>query len=83
VTTTGAEHLGEIIEGYQLEGVLGSGSASVVYRAARVSDPDTVVAIKLLTFHEGVSVGDRASFRTRFLREARSTSKLKHDHIVP
>src|SRR5690242_3356986 len=75
--------IGEIVENYRLVSVLGSGSTSIVYLGRRLDDPQVVAAVKVLTFHEAPGPSDRAAFRTRFLREARAASKLRHDHILP
>jgi serine/threonine-protein kinase len=75
--------IGEIVENYRLVSELGKGSTSIVYLGERLDDANAVAAIKVLTFHEVPGPSDRASFRTRFLREARAASKLRHDHILP
>jgi serine/threonine-protein kinase len=75
--------LGEVVENYRLISVLGSGSTSVVYRAKDIDDEQAMAAVKVLTFHDAAASIDRAAFRTRFLREARAASRLRHDHILP
>jgi serine/threonine protein kinase len=81
---TGSDNrIGEIVENYRLTSVLGTGSTSIVYLAQRLDDEHAVAAVKVLTFHDAAASVDRAAFRTRFLREARAASKLRHDHILP
>ncbi len=83
MATGGDNRVGEIVENYRLTSVLGTGSTSIVYLAQRLDDEHAVAAVKVLTFHDAAASVDRAAFRTRFLREARAASKLRHEHILP
>ncbi|HEX6817853.1 MAG TPA: protein kinase, partial [Ktedonobacterales bacterium] len=74
---------GEIIEHYRLMSVLGTGSTSVVYLGQRLDNPQVTTAIKVLTFHATLGLGEQMAFRARFLREARAVSRLHHEHILP
>lgn len=62
---------------YVVDGELGRGGMSVVYRA---HDPslDRPVAVKVLHPH----LADRADSRVRFAREARAIARLTHPNIV-
>lgn len=62
---------------YEVEGELGRGGMSVVYRA---HDPslDRAVAVKVLHPH----LADRNDARVRFAREARAVARLPHPNIV-
>jgi serine/threonine-protein kinase len=62
---------------YEIQGELGRGGMSVVYRAA---DPnlERPVAIKVLHPH----LANRADARTRFTREAKAVARLHHKNIV-
>jgi WD40 repeat protein/serine/threonine protein kinase len=66
-----------VIEGYQVESVLGQGGMGVVYRAVdlRLRRP---VALKTLLAGAYAS----RSELTRFLREARAIASLRHPHVV-
>src|SRR5215208_6291785 len=63
---------------YQLEGEIGRGGMSVVYRAR---DPrlNRAVAIKVLP----PELAYDPAIRTRFTREAQTSAQLAHPHIVP
>ncbi|MEP7345021.1 MAG: serine/threonine-protein kinase, partial [Gemmatimonadaceae bacterium] len=63
---------------YQLEGEIGRGGMSVVYRARdiRLNRP---VAIKVLP----PELAYDPAIRTRFTREAQTSAQLTHPHIVP
>lgn len=63
---------------YSLERELGRGGMGVVYLARDVA-LDRDVAIKLLP----PILAAQATFRERFLREARTAARLSHPHIVP
>ncbi|MBM3978558.1 MAG: serine/threonine protein kinase, partial [Planctomycetes bacterium] len=65
------------IPGYRIEGVLGRGSAGVVYRAVQVA-VDRPVALKVL--HADVAARGRSVRRLQ--REARTTARLAHPGIV-
>ena len=63
---------------YELEGEIGRGGMSVVYRARdlRLNRP---VAIKVLP----PELAHDAAIRARFTREAQTSAQLSHAHIVP
>ena len=62
---------------YRVLQVIGVGGMGVVFRAR---DPhlDRIVALKAML----PALASRASARQRFVREARATAAIKHDHIV-
>jgi serine/threonine-protein kinase len=63
---------------YSLERELGRGGMGIVYLAREVS-LDRLVAIKLLP--PALATGE--DLRDRFVREARTSARLSHPHIVP
>ena len=63
---------------YQLEGEIGRGGMSVVYRA-RDLRLNRTVAVKVLPPELAYDVATR----TRFTREAQTSAQLSHAHIVP
>jgi serine/threonine protein kinase len=63
---------------YQLEGEIGRGGMSVVYRA-RDLRLNRMVAVKVLPPELAYDVATR----TRFTREAQTSAQLAHAHIVP
>jgi serine/threonine-protein kinase len=63
---------------YRIDGVIGRGGMSVMYRATDVR-LGRKVALKVIAEHLG---GD-AEFRERFVDEARNTSAIDHSHVVP
>ena len=65
------------VPGYRIEGLLGSGSTGVVYRARQTS-VDRVVALKILR----KDLGGASKAQLRLQREARATAKLAHPNIV-
>ena len=65
------------IPGYQIEGVIGRGSTGTVYRA-RQETVDRVVALKVLH----AELTKRPRMVRRLQREARTTARLAHPHIV-
>ncbi|HEX8994437.1 MAG TPA: protein kinase [Ktedonobacterales bacterium] len=79
----GDSRLGATVENYRLLSVLGAGSMSMVYLAQRLDDPRVLVAIKVLHYSGSSPAEDQASFRMRFLREARAASQLRHENILP
>jgi serine/threonine protein kinase len=70
--------VGSEFAGYLLDGVLGRGGMSVVFRA---SHPrlGSAVALKLLA----AELTSDDTFRERFVREARAAAALTHPNIVP
>lgn len=74
--------LGQTVDNYRLLSVLGEGSTSTVYLGQRLDDPRVLVAVKILHFHNAQPT-EHASFRMRFLREARAASKLRHEYVLP
>ena len=84
--TEGPEALiGREIAGYRLERVLGIGLTGAVFFGRPLNDatdqPDGV-AIKVLLLPWQMSAADRATFRTRFAREAEMLQRLRHPNIV-
>lgn len=63
---------------YKVDGVLGRGGMSVLYRATDVR-LGRKVALKVLGGH----ITDDAEFRERFVDEARNTSAVDHPNVVP
>jgi serine/threonine protein kinase len=63
---------------YRIDGVLGRGGMSVMYKATDVR-LGRKVALKVIGEHLG---GD-AEFRERFVDEARNTSAIDHANVVP
>lgn len=68
---------GTIVAGYRIDGVLGGGAMSTVYRATQLS-LNRVVALKLLASELSQDPG----FRRRFEREGQLQAALDHKHIV-
>ncbi|MAC29345.1 MAG: serine/threonine protein kinase, partial [Myxococcales bacterium] len=71
-----ASRLGETLDRYRLEAVLGEGGFGAVYRARHVM-MDRAVALKLL--HPRMA---HQEVQERFVREARTLARLGHPHIV-
>lgn len=69
--------LGVQVGGYLIEGLLGQGAMSAVYRARQVS-LDRPVALKVLTSRLAM----RDDVLTRFLREARAAAAISHPHLI-
>jgi serine/threonine-protein kinase len=63
---------------YRIDGVLGRGGMSVMYRATDVR-LGRKVALKVIAEH----LTEDPEFRERFVDEARNTSAVDHSHIVP
>jgi len=70
--------IGTTLAGYRIEGLLGRGGMSVVYRA---DDPrlKRKVALKLLVSE----LAEDERFRERFLRESQLAASLDHPNVVP
>lgn len=67
----------DLIDGYTIGGVLGSGGMSRVYDAKRTADGQ-VVALKVMK----PALAHQEIARTRFEREAELMMKLEHENIV-
>ncbi|MEV4310992.1 protein kinase [Actinocrispum sp. NPDC049592] len=63
---------------YRIDGVLGRGGMSVMYKATDVR-LGRKVALKVIGEH----LGEDAEFRERFVDEARNTSAIDHANVVP
>lgn len=69
---------GSRLASYTILSVLGRGAMSVVYRA-RDDRLGRHVALKVLA----PSMGERESFRERFLRESRIAASIDHPNVIP
>src|SRR5690242_16592525 len=69
---------GQMIGQYRIGSKLGAGGMGVVYEAWQ-NDSGREVAFKILP----IAVYTQPELIRRFLREARTISKLEHPHIVP
>ncbi len=70
--------IGDIFDDkYEIEAILGSGGNGTVYKAQQL-DCKRTIALKIL-FHD---IGQDEEYRSRFLREAQTLSKLSHENIV-
>ncbi len=63
---------------YRVDGVIGQGGMSTMYRATDVR-LGRAVALKIMS----AALADDAEFRERFVAEARNTSAVDHPHVVP
>ena len=71
--------VGTVIDGtYIIEGVIGRGGMSVMYRATDMR-LGRKVALKVI----GDQLAADPEFRERFVDEARNTSAIDHAHVVP
>jgi WD40 repeat protein/serine/threonine protein kinase len=68
----------QILRGYRLKEILGSGGFGAVYRAYQASI-DREVAVKVIK----PNLANDPSFIQRFEREAQIIARLEHPHIVP
>lgn len=73
-----ADLVGRRLGHYKVDGVIGHGGMSTMYRATDVRLGRTV-ALKIMS---DALAGD-AEFRERFVDEARNTSAIDHPHVVP
>jgi serine/threonine protein kinase len=69
---------GRRVGNYRIDGVLGKGGMSVMYKATDVR-LGRKVALKVIGEHLGAD----AEFRERFVDEARNTSAIDHANVVP
>jgi serine/threonine protein kinase len=69
---------GRRLGNYRIDGVLGKGGMSVMYKATDVRLGRNV-ALKVIGEHLGAD----AEFRERFVDEARNTSAIDHANVVP
>jgi YVTN family beta-propeller protein len=70
--------IGTTLAGYRIEGLLGRGGMSVVYRAEHLRLKRNV-ALKLLA----PELAEDERFRERFLRESELAASLDHPNVVP
>jgi serine/threonine-protein kinase len=68
---------GDVLGPYRIEQLLGQGATGTVYRAARVSDGETV-ALKVLR----AELARDPEYSHRFLHEARAAREVDHRHVV-
>lgn len=74
------ESLPRLLSGrYRLEAKLGHGGMGVVYRATDLT-MKRAVAVKLIRANEGVDLDEEVA--GRFLREAKNTARIHHEHII-
>jgi serine/threonine protein kinase len=75
-----ADDLPRILSGrYRLEATLGQGGMGVVYRGTDLM-MKRPVAVKLIRAVDGVDLDEDVA--GRFLREAKNTARLQHEHII-
>ncbi len=74
---TRREEVPPSIPGYEIQGFIGRGSSGAVYRARQLA-VDREVAIKILHAH----LARESRVVRRLQREARTTARLAHPHIV-
>lgn len=76
----GEESLPRLLSGrYRLEAKLGHGGMGVVYRASDLT-MKRQVAVKLIRAQDGVELDEEVA--GRFLREAKNTARIQHEHII-
>lgn len=76
----GEESLPRLLSGrYRLEAKLGHGGMGVVYRATDLT-MKRQVAVKLIRATDGVELDEEVA--GRFLREAKNTARIQHEHII-
>ena len=64
---------------YRLEATLGHGGMGIVYRATDLTMHRSV-AVKLIRGTDGVELDEEVA--GRFLREAKNTARIQHEHII-
>lgn len=69
----------QVVGGYVLEGLLGSGALGRTFRAHREGDDSQVFALKLL--HP--KIAENATYKRRLIREIEAASKLEDVHVAP
>lgn len=74
----GLPRVGDTFAGYRLDGVLGRGGMSTVFRAENVR-LGNIVALKILRS----DLAEDNQFRERFVRESRVASSMNHPNIIP
>jgi len=72
------EYIGQIVRGYEVQGVLGRGGFGAVYVASQPS-VQREVAIKVIL----PEYANAPEFIRRFEAEAQTVARLEHPHIVP
>jgi serine/threonine-protein kinase len=77
-SAVGLPRIGTVFAGYGLEGVLGRGGMSVVYRADNVRLGNKI-ALKVLM----PELSENDAFRERFVRESRVAASINHPNIIP
>ena len=77
-TAPGLPRIGTVFAGYALEGVLGRGGMSVVYRADNIRLGNKI-ALKVLA----PELSEDDAFRERFVRESRVAASINHPNIIP
>lgn len=70
--------VGQQLDEYKLEHLVGQGGMSAVYRAYQ-AELQRHVAVKILS----AQLAQDASYQQRFVQEARMAASLEHPHIVP
>jgi WD40 repeat protein/serine/threonine protein kinase len=75
-SSQGADTL-PLIDGYEMEGIIGRGGMGIVYKARQVK-LNRLVALKMLLSGEYASPQEVA----RFVRESQAIAELQHPHIV-
>ncbi len=74
------EDLPRLLSGrYRLEGTLGRGGMGIVYRGTDLM-MKRPIAVKLIRAVDGNDLDDEIA--GRFLREAKNTARLQHEHII-
>jgi hypothetical protein len=69
---------GATLAGYVIQRVISRGGMGVIYEA-RESQPDRLVALKVIT----PDLASNTAFRARFLREAQIAATIEHPNVVP